>query len=56
MASNYSNFVGEIKDFSTKKRLVISADTNNITRFSLNTKYCGSPIMIRSLKIPFDLK
>jgi hypothetical protein len=41
---NYS-YVGEIKDFSTAKRPVISEDTNRIIRVSLNTRYCGIPYL-----------
>jgi len=52
----YSSYVGDSTDNGAEQLAVISTDTNNITRFNLKTKYCGSPTLISSSEIPFDSK
>jgi hypothetical protein len=52
----FYNSVGDSTDNGAEQLAEISTDTNNITRFNLKTKYCGSPTLISSSEIPFDSK
>ena len=56
IGSIFVRYVGDSTDFEVLWLPLISSDTNSITRFIQNTKYCGSPKSIKSPEIPFDSK